>query len=54
MSHNFRSELGVITITALLRRCIQAVTSPQLLQGGFIFDHILVGTVHCNHLLNND
>ncbi|XP_073241369.1 FHF complex subunit HOOK interacting protein 2A-like isoform X1 [Porites lutea] len=32
-----QSELGVITITALLRRCIQAVTSPQLLQEMCIF-----------------
>lgn len=28
-----RSELGIITTTAVLRRCVKAVTSPQLLQG---------------------
>ena len=33
-----RSELGIITTTAVLRRCVKAVTSPQLLQG----------TVHVN------
>ena len=33
----FRSELGIITATAILRRCVKAVTSPHLLQGIRIF-----------------
>ncbi|KAL9983987.1 hypothetical protein ACROYT_G006237 [Oculina patagonica] len=32
-----QSELGIITTTAVLRRCVKAVTSPQLLQEMCIF-----------------
>lgn len=35
----FRSELGIITATAILRRCVKAVTSPHLLQGIRIFEN---------------
>lgn len=38
----FRSELGIITATAILRRCVKAVTSPHLLQGIRIFENVKI------------